>query len=191
MCSLKVRFSQSLDIRGVFNYALKVEVVSSKGMPSKIFVYHQSPAGIDGNSFAEFDHVATPVDLHEIPEDAASDMVPWYRTDKCVVWLRSLSDVKTAKQLFVDDIGALQKNCNLLTDDNNFTNQTTVEFEGGAVTTEEQVVDKVEEALKAIDAAKVGKNALAGTTVSVDDIDGLRAGLASVAGVLGADVKFS
>lgn len=138
MCSLKVRFSQSLDIRGVFNYALKVEVVSSKGIPSKIFVYHQSPAGIDGNSFAEFSHVATPVDFHEIPEDAASDMVPWYRTDKCVVWLRSLSDVKTAKQLFVDDIGALQKNYNLLTEDNNFTNQTTVEFEEGAVDIEEQ-----------------------------------------------------
>ena len=130
MCGLKVRFSQSPERRGVFQYALKVEVVSATEIPSKIFVYHQLPAGAEGNTFAEFDHVATPVDFQEIPEDAASETVPWFRTDKCTVWVRSLDDLATAKQLFVDDISGLQRTFNILTSENNFTDQTTLEFTG-------------------------------------------------------------
>lgn len=129
MCGLKVRFSQSPEHRSVFNYALKVEVLSSTGgIPTKIFVYHQSPAGIAGNTYATFDHVATPVDLQEIPEDAASETVPWYRTDKVVVWFRNLSDMSLAKQMFVDDITALQRAYDTLTSENDFTSQTDVEF---------------------------------------------------------------
>ena len=45
MGSLKVRFSQSSERVGGLNYALRVEVVSSDGMPKKIFVFHQMPAG--------------------------------------------------------------------------------------------------------------------------------------------------
>lgn len=133
MCGIKVRFSQSAEGRGVFDYALKVEVVSANGIPAKIFVYHQSPAGIDGNIFSEFDHIATPVDLQEIPEDAASDTVPWYRTDKCTVWLRNASDLDNAKQLFVDDIAALQRSFDNLNRENDFQRQTTVEFSEGGV----------------------------------------------------------
>lgn len=131
MCKLKVRFSQSPDRHGVFEYALKVEVVSAQEIPGKIFVYHQSPAGIDGNTFAEFDHVATPVDLQEIPEGAASDTVPWFRTDKCVVWLRNAHDLDTAKQLFVDDIVHLQRSYDNISRIDDFTKQTTLEFAGG------------------------------------------------------------
>lgn len=133
MCGLNVRFTQSTARRGVFEYALKVEVLSAKEIPSKIFVYHQSPAGIDGNTFAEFDHVATPVDFQEIPEDAASETVPWFRTDVCTVFLRSVSDLVQAKQLFIDDIHALQKTFDVLSCENNFTNQTNVEFSGNSV----------------------------------------------------------
>lgn len=133
MCSLNVRFSQSSDRKGVLNYALTVEVVSSEGIPGKIFVYHQMPAGLDGNTFAEFDHIATPVDFQEIPEDAASEIVPWYRTNKCTVWFRNLSDLKTAKQMFVDDISDLQRNFDILTSENDFSSQTTLEFSGGTV----------------------------------------------------------
>ena len=130
MCGLKVRFSQSPEKRGVFQYALCVEVLSSVGIPSKIFVFHQMPAGAEGNTFAEFDHVATPVDFQEIPEDAASETVPWFRTDKCTVWVRSVDDLNTAKQLFVDDIAGLQRTFDILTSENNFTDQTTLEFTG-------------------------------------------------------------
>lgn len=130
MCGLKVKFSQSPERRGVFQYALKVEVVSATGIPSKIFVFHQPPAGTDGNTFSEFDHIATPVDFQEIPEDAASETVPWFRTDKCTVWVRSIDDLKTAKQLFVDDIAELQRTFNILTSEDNFTDQTTLEFTG-------------------------------------------------------------
>lgn len=128
MCGLRVRFSQTSERRGVYEYALKVEVVSSEGIPKKIFVFHQTPTGIDGNSISEFDHVATPVDFQEIPEDAASATVPWYRSDKCVIWFRCLSDTNTAKQLFVDDIAGLQRSFDTLNSEDNFTNQTTIDF---------------------------------------------------------------
>lgn len=139
MGSLKVRFGQSSERVGGLNYALRVEVVSSEGMPSKIFVFHQMPAGIDGNTFAEFDHVATPVDFQEIPEDAASEIVPWYRTDKCTVWFRSLSDLRMAKQMFVDDIFELQRNFDVLTSKEDFRDQTTLEFSDGGVQKVEDV----------------------------------------------------
>lgn len=128
MCSLRVRFSQNHERRGVYDYALKVEVLSSEGIPAKIFVFHQMPAGVEGNTFAEFDHVASPVDFQEIPEDAASEIVPWYRTDKCVVWFRCLADLNMAKQLFVDDISLLQRTFDTLNSEDNFTRQTTIDF---------------------------------------------------------------
>lgn len=128
MCGLRVRFTQSPERRDVFNYALVVEVIASSGIPSKIFVYHQSPAGCTEHTFAEFDHVATPVDFQEIPEDAASETVPYYRTNKCVVWTRNVSDIELAKQLLADDIAALQKTYDVLISTNDFTNQTTLDF---------------------------------------------------------------
>ena len=133
MCGLKVRFTQSPERRGVFTYSLKVEVVSATDIPSKIFVYHQAPAGIDGNTFAEFDHVATPVDFQEIPEGAASETVPWFRTDEFTGWFRNVSDLNLAKQMFVDDIAALQRTYDTLTSENNFTNQSTIEFNKNCV----------------------------------------------------------
>ena len=135
MCGLKVRFSQSSERRNAFNYALKVEVVSATGIPSKIFVYHQTPPGLDGNTISTFYHIATPIDFQEIPEDAATDTVPWFRTDKCTVWLRSMDDLVLAKQQFVDDINELQKMYDVLTSENNFTRQTTVEFSSDGVHT--------------------------------------------------------
>lgn len=128
MCSLKVRFSQTGERRGIYFYAMRVEVVGASGISPKIFVYHQSPAGVEGNTFAVFDHVASPVDFQEIPEDAASETVPWYRTSKVEAWFRNVSDMKMAKQMMIDDIALLQKNYDELTSDGSFTNQTSVEF---------------------------------------------------------------
>lgn len=128
MCSLKVRFSQTGERRGIYFYAMRVEVVGASGISPKIFVYHQSPAGVEGNTFAVFDHVASPVDFQEIPEDAASETVPWYRTSKVEAWFRNVSDMKMAKQMMMDDIALLQKNYDELTSDGSFTNQTSVEF---------------------------------------------------------------
>lgn len=128
MASLRVRFSQSNERRSVFDYALKVEVVDADGISPKIFVFHQSPAGTDGNTYAEFDHVSSPVDLQEIPEDAASDTIPWYRTDKCTLWFRAIADMKMAKQIFVDDILGLQRSFDTLVNENNFINQSTLMF---------------------------------------------------------------
>ena len=136
--ALRVRFSQTEERRDIFCLALKVEVTRAQAMTPKIFVYHQSPAGPLGNTYSEFDHVASPVDFQEIPEDAASDIVPWYRTDKFEAWFRSLSDLNMAKQMLVDDISFLQRNFSILTSDDSFSNQTTVEFSSdGAVVVSE------------------------------------------------------
>lgn len=128
MCELEVRFNETPDVKGIFAYSLEVEVISSKDIPPKIFVYHQRPAGLDGNTFAEFSHVATPVDFSEIPEDAASEMVPWFRTDKCTLWLRGIEDLKLAKQLMVDDIIALKRSFDLLLMKDGSRKQTTIRF---------------------------------------------------------------
>ena len=193
MCGLRVRFKQSYERRGVFEYALCVEVTRAEDMPSKIFVYHQSPAGISGNTFAEFDHVATPVDFHEIPEDAASITVPWYRTNKCVVWLRSMSDVKTAKQLFVDDISALLRTYNAMTSVNNFIEQTTLDFEEGDVRIHSRSDDikEIQEEIEALDKKKVDKDALADEDISVATIEKIRESLVVTARALGAKVVWS
>ena len=128
MSRLKVRFSQSEDRRGVFSYAFRANVVESSGIPAKIFVYHQFPPDLEGNMRSEFDHVATPVDMQEIPEDAASETVPWYRTDRCVLWLRSAHDLDLVKQTMVDDISMLRKGYDILSSEDDFSRQTTVEF---------------------------------------------------------------
>lgn len=194
MCGLKVRFSQSPEHRSVFNYALKVEVLSSTGgIPTKIFVYHQSPAGIAGNTYATFDHVATPVDLQEIPEDAASETVPWYRTDKVVVWFRNLSDMSLAKQMFVDDITALQRTYDTLTSENGFTNQTDVEFSESGVhgSGSDERPDPIESEIEEIRSdleGKLSKDALEGVEFRTNDAAGLRAAVKTLGNALGATI---
>ena len=196
MCGLKVRFSQSPERRGVLNYALHVEVLSASGMPKKIFVYHQSPAGIDGNTFAEFDHVATPVDFQEIPEDAASNTVPWYRTDKVVVWFRNVSDLNLAKQMFVDDISALQKTYDVLTSKENFARQSDIEFtETGVheepVPEEEGSIEQDIAAMKTEISGKLSKDALDGVEFETNDAAGIREAVKIMGNALGAKIAKS
>lgn len=179
MCSLKVRFSQSAEIRGIYTYALKVEVVESEGIPRKIFVYHQSPPGIDGNMPSEFDHIATPVDFQEIPEDAATEIVPWYRTDKCTVWLRSVSDLKMAKQLFVDDISELRRTYGLLTSENNFIDQTTVEFSDDGIHGQDGHESGEDSG---------GAGILDGVEIHANTADGMRQAVETIGEALGATV---
>ena len=194
MCDLKVRFTQSPERRDVFEYALRAEVVSAEGISPKIFVYHQMPKGLDGNTFAEFDHVATPVDMQEIPEDAATDIVPWYRTNKVTVWLRNASDLDTAKQLLVNDISWLQKAYNHLSSENDFTVQETVDFHGEGEYThpskEEEDsmsrrIDKIEEELK----NKVDKDVLSGVDIAANTADGMRESIGVMGNALGATVR--
>lgn len=128
MCRFRVRFSQSPETSGVCEYALVAEVVSAEGIPAKLFVYHQFPPGVDGNTRAEFDHVATPLDLQEIPEDAASETVPWFRTDTLKAWFRCASDLDAAKQLLVDDLRSLRAGYDTLSREEGFTAQSTIEF---------------------------------------------------------------
>lgn len=190
MCGLRVRFKQSPERRGVFMYALSVEVTIADGISPKIFVYHQMPAGVDGNTFSEFDHIATPLDFQEIPEDAASATVPWYRTDKCTIWVRSVEDLKIAKQLFVDDIAELQHTFDVLKSEDNFVDQTTLDFTGAIphLPVPEDTIDIIQSAIRDLDQRKVDKDALSGANLSVSNLDGVRNALVTVARILGASI---
>ena len=138
MGSLKVRFSQNYERRDVYFYALRAEVISSEGIPPKIFVYHQSPSGVDGNTVSGFDHVASPVDTQELLEAARAEIAPWFRKNRFEAWFRNLADLNMAKQMLVDDISFLQRNFSILTSEDSFENQTTVEFSSdGAVVVSE------------------------------------------------------
>lgn len=156
MCSLKVRFSQTPERRNVFDYALRAEVVEAIGIPSKIFVYHQKPEGLSGNTFAQFSHIASPLDIQEIPEDAASAIVPWFRVNTCTVWFRCADDLKTAKQQLVDDIALLQRTFSWLSSEDNFTVQTTLEFSNnGSVQEAEMPIQTVPQEPKSVEVKNV------------------------------------
>lgn len=188
MASLSVRFSQTAVRRGVYDYALKVEVSSAIGIPRKVFVFHQMPSGPDGNTFAQFAHVASPVDLQEYPEDAASATVPWYRTDKCVIWCRCADDLALAKQMFVDDIAQLKRAYENLSSDENFTVQTTVNFTGpNAAISVTDASGKGGVTVEEVDGVSVD-DALAGVTVQTDTIDGIRDAVGLLSKTLGATV---
>ena len=142
MATFRVKFSELRQGVGGCAGLLRVEVMSSEDSACKIFVMHQSPPDARGNLISEFDHVATSTDLHEIPEDAATATIPWYRTDKCEILLRSEADLELAKQLFTDDIGALSKSLGTISDVNSSASQTVVEFSPqGTVVTESSDVD--------------------------------------------------
>jgi len=191
MCRIVVRFTQSADRRGVFEYALNVEVTDAIGIPSKIFVYHQSPAGIDGNTFAEFDHVATPVDFQEIPEDAASETVPWYRTNKCTLWLRCASDLILAKQMFVDDINLLRRGYDTLNTANSFDRQTAVDFSNVGVKETDMDKDTIEQEISDMKkdiSEKVSKDAMSGIEMHTNTAEGLREAVKIMGNVLGAKI---
>jgi hypothetical protein len=163
-------------------------------MPKKIFVYHQSPSGVNGNTFAEFDHVATPVDFQDIPEDAASNTVPWYRTDRVVVWFRNVSDLNLAKQMFVDDINALQKTYDVLTSKENFERQSDIEFTDTGVHEEsapEEDEGSIEEdiaAMKTEIEGKLSKDALNGVEFETNDAAGIRKAVKIMGKTLGAKI---
>lgn len=190
MCGIRVRFSQTPERRNVFSYALRVEVLFASGISPKIFVFHQSPAGANGNMFAEFDHVASPLDMQEIPEDAASETVPWYRTDKVTAWFRNVSDMEMAKQMMADDISALQREYGVLSSENEYSVQTVVDFTGNTISlpVTQDTIDLVEAALAELRQNKVDKNAMSDVTVSAGDLESVRKALMQIAKVLGAKV---
>lgn len=93
---------------------IRVRITASDAnlMPSKIFAYLLMPVkpGEDVRAGA-FDHVCSPVDLEEYPEDdPIPDIRPaWFRLDYVDVLLRSRAEVQAFIQDVAEDVQRLKK----------------------------------------------------------------------------------
>lgn len=88
---------------------LTVEVVDSVNCPKEIFVFHRGPSTIEGDIIDEFSHIATPLDLEELPAKAPSLelQTPYYREKKVTLYFRTIADLELAKKAFKRDIRKL------------------------------------------------------------------------------------
>jgi hypothetical protein len=71
---------------------IKITVTGASGLSPKIFVYREIPLNPnDETKVAQFDHVASPSDLEDFPEDApvSGSDPPWFRLNVVDVIVRS------------------------------------------------------------------------------------------------------
>jgi hypothetical protein len=71
---------------------IKITVTSTTGLSAKLFVYREVPLNPnDATAVAQFDHVASPSDLEDFPEDAptAGSDPSWFRLNVVDVVVRS------------------------------------------------------------------------------------------------------
>lgn len=117
MASLSVQYSRS-EISGVpvFGYGLSVRVTNAVDMPKKILViYRTVPSVTDTDAqtpdvLDEFNHVAVPADLSNIPEDAPMPDTfgnHAYRTDQWTFSFRTPEELEDSWNLLRQDIKAL------------------------------------------------------------------------------------
>jgi hypothetical protein len=84
---------------------VRIWVEEAVGVTSKIFAYQQFPKNPStGAKAGVFDHVCSPPDLEEFPEDEpeAASRPEWFRLDYVDVMLRSV----TESDAFIEDVRA-------------------------------------------------------------------------------------
>lgn len=82
---------------------VRITVVCSTNVPRKVFAYRTLPRNPRTNEeVGYFDHVCTPADLEDYPEDAPlpGHRPKWFRLDYVDVLLRSYAEVEA----FIDDV---------------------------------------------------------------------------------------
>lgn len=114
--SLTVKYGSSGPAYGsVYAYGLTVEVTNTVGMSGKIFVIYRSPKSAtdpelqSSDTLDEFNHVATPAELHSIPEDTPDfeQSGAAYRTNYWEFSFRNPSELADSLQLLKNDIKSL------------------------------------------------------------------------------------
>ena len=121
---MKVRFSTTTTGDGFFGYALRAEVSDPEGMPPDIFVYHAGVPELPSKEVVDtFSHVASPVDMEELPfgEPDLSKKTPYYRRSSVVLWVRSAEWLEQLKENIDADIAQLVHEYSYLNDGNNYT----------------------------------------------------------------------
>jgi hypothetical protein len=90
---------------------VRIEATDANLMPDKVFAYLLLPvkAGAD-NKAGMFDHVCSPTDLEEYPEDepVANARPAWFRLDYVDVLLRSREEVDDFVRAVQQDVMALK-----------------------------------------------------------------------------------
>lgn len=121
---LKVKFSTMTTHDQYFGYALKAEVVEAEGIPAGIFVYHAGVPSLPAKDVTDtFSHVASPVDMEELPEEHPDmhNKTPFYRRSNAVLWVRSSEWLEQLKNHLDQDIALLARDYGYLNDENNYT----------------------------------------------------------------------
>lgn len=115
---LTARYSTTVPNKhpAIYAYALKVEITRAVGYPSHLFVFQRSPENNEGDSVDTFIQIASPLDVDEVPENAPDLQrnMPYYRTDKVVLWFRTMEDLELAKKKIKDDLQTLVLTYNVL-----------------------------------------------------------------------------
>lgn len=96
---------------------VKIEVDAAEGMPPKIFAYLMLPMkpGAEGREGA-FDHVCSPTDLEEYPEDEPipNHRPEFFRLDYVDVVLRSRTEVHAFVRDVAEDVYQLKRTLDLM-----------------------------------------------------------------------------
>ena len=98
---------------------LRVEASSAEGLPDKIFAYQLLPTSpVTMARAGVFDHVCSPTDLEEYPEDAplAHQQPAWFRLSYVDVLVRSWAAVQLHRQHLHDDVAVLLTTLNRMDD---------------------------------------------------------------------------
>lgn len=97
---IKITWAQSRYlINRVDGIRLRIEAAEAEDMPTKIFAYLTMPLRPGaGEPVGVFDHICSPVDLEEYPEDdpIPGDQPGWFRLGYMDVLLRSAAEVEAA-----------------------------------------------------------------------------------------------
>lgn len=92
-------------------FRVRIEASDAHLMPDKVFAYQLMPVGpADAERAGMFDHVCSPTDLEEYPEDEPTPSVrpAWFRLAYVDVLLRSRTEVDAFIADVTDDIRGLK-----------------------------------------------------------------------------------
>lgn len=98
---------------------VRIEADDSNLMPTKIFAYQMLPVKPgEEDRVGAFDHVCSPVDLEEYPEDQPlpNSRPAWFRLDYVDVLLRSRAEVKAFINSVVEDVQGLKTTLDITED---------------------------------------------------------------------------
>ena len=124
---MKVKFTTTTTDDRYYGYAMKAEVIDPEGMPPDIFVFHAGAPTLPGKEVVDtFSHVASPVDMEELPagEPDLGTRTPYYRRNSVTLWVRSSEWLDKLKGHIDGDIALLVRDYALLNDENNYRAET-------------------------------------------------------------------